>query len=76
MINLNYGDNGILCFDRLWDLMHKKQLKKTDLRKAGIHSNTISKLSKNENVTAEVICSLCKILDCQPEDILEYKKPS
>lgn len=71
---MNYGENGILDFRKLWKIMDDKRLKKTDLRKAGLHSNTVAKLSKNENVTAEVICTLCKILDCQPGDIMEYKK--
>lgn len=74
MITLNYGENGILDFKKLWILMADKRLKKADLRKAGLHSNTVAKLTKNENVTADVICMLCKILDCQPGDIMEYKK--
>lgn len=69
---MNYGENGILSFDKLWKVMDEKRFKKADLRRAGLHSNTIVKLTKNENITAEVICTLCKILDCQPGDILEF----
>ena len=72
---MNYGENGKLDFSKLWDLMDKKKLIKSDLRKYGLHSNTIAKLSKNENVTADVICHLCKILKCQPKDIMKYIPP-
>nr|DAE66782.1 MAG TPA: putative transcriptional regulator [Bacteriophage sp.]DAX05429.1 MAG TPA: putative transcriptional regulator [Bacteriophage sp.] len=33
----------------------------------------MAKLTKNENVTCEVICNLCRLLNCQPGDIMEYK---
>ena len=70
----NYGDNGRIDFPNLWDLMQKKNVNKNWLRTNGIHSNTIAKLSKNENVTCEVICNLCNLLECQPGDIMKYKK--
>lgn len=70
----NYGDNGRIDFSNLWDLMQKKNVNKNWLRTNGIHSNTIAKLSKNENVTCEVICNLCNLLECQPGDIMKYKK--
>lgn len=71
---MNYGDNGYIDFSGLWDLMKKKELNKQWLKNNGLHSNTVAKLSKNENVTCEVICVLCKLLNCQPGQIMEYKK--
>lgn len=68
----NYGDKGYIDFSKLWTLMEKKKLKKTWLRENGIHSNTVSKLSKNENVTCDVIAQLCYLLKCQPKDIMQY----
>lgn len=69
----NYGDNGYINFSRLWELMERKNVNKQWLRDNGIHSNTVAKLSKNGNVTCEVICNLCRLLECQPGDIMEYK---
>lgn len=69
----NYGDNGYINFSRLWELMERKNVNKQWLRDNGIHSNTVAKLTKNGNVTCEVICNLCRLLECQPGDIMEYR---
>lgn len=68
----NYGENGIINFENLWNILREKGLNKQWLRENGIHANTIAKLNKNENVTCEVICNLCKLLNCQPGDIMNY----
>ena len=69
----NYGENGYIDFSKLWTVMDKKELNKQWLKNNGIHSNTVAKLTKNENVTCEVICNLCRLLNCQPGQIMEYK---
>ena len=70
----NYGENGNIDFSRLWEILEKKQHNKKWLKENGIHSNTIAKLTKNQNVTCEVICNLCNLLDCQPGDFMLYTK--
>lgn len=62
---------------KLQDIMDKKGLKKYDLRKAGFNPNIIDKvlwgmLNKSKRVDTETINRLCKYLDCQPADIMEY----
>lgn len=58
---------------KLFDLLQRRGLKKTDLLNlAAISSPTLAKLSKGETITTEVIVKLCKALDCQPGDIMEY----
>lgn len=42
------------------------------LRQNGLHATTVNKLKKNERVNTDTINSLCKLLDCQPGDIMEY----
>lgn len=42
------------------------------LRQNGIHSSTVSKLSKNERINSDTINALCKLLNVQPGDIMEY----
>lgn len=69
-----YGANGYIDFTKLWLLLEKKHHNKTWLYTNGIHTNTVAKLTKNENVTCEVICNLCNLLNCQPKDIMEYVK--
>ena len=70
----DYGKNGYIDFSKLWNVLKKKELNKQWLIIIGLHSYTVAKLTKNENVTCEVICTLCKLLNCQPSDIMEYKK--
>lgn len=70
-----YGDNGIIDFKNLWVTLEKKGKNKNFLRENGIHSNTIQKLVKNENVTCDVLARLCSLLGCDLSDICTYKKP-
>ena len=62
---------------KLQDIMDEKGLKKYDLRKAGFNPNIIDKvlsgtLNKSKRVDTETINRLCKFLNCQPADIMEY----
>lgn len=57
---------------KLWDLLTRRGMKKTDLLEI-ISSPTLAKLSKGETVTTEVVAKICKALNCQPGDIMEYE---
>lgn len=58
---------------RLWKLLLDRGMKKTDLKaEAGISSNILAKLGKNEYVSMETIEKLCISLDCNIEDIMEF----
>ncbi len=60
-------------FYKLLDLLNRKGINKEELRKrTNISSSTMAKLSKNEYVSLKVIESICKELNCQPGDIMEY----
>ena len=57
----------------LFQLMEQKGIKKIDLRtKFKINPKTVDSLVNNRSVTVDTIMALCKILDCQPGDIMEY----
>ena len=63
---------GIL-FKKLEILMKNKGIKKYDLRKAGVNSQILDKaLSGSGNIDTRTINKLCKLLQCQPGDIMEY----
>lgn len=63
----------MFIYKKLFELMKAKNITKNDLRNNGIISSaTIAKLGKNERVSIDVIEALCKYLDCQPGDIMEY----
>jgi len=61
-----------VCYKKLWKLLIDKNMKKTDLRTAaGITTTALAKLGRNENVNTEVIVKICKVLECNIEDIME-----
>lgn len=74
MVKKTYGYNGYMDFQRLWNILERKGHSKRWLRENGIHANTVQKLVNNGNVTCEVLVNLCHLLDCQPWEIMEYKK--
>lgn len=60
-------------YKRLWKLLIDKELKKKDLESlAGISHYTVGKLNKDENVTTDVLGKICKALNCNIEDIMEF----
>lgn len=63
------------CYDRLWELTYKKHLNKTSFRdKVGITNSTLSRLSKGEMVSMDVLGRICESLECDIEDILVYER--
>lgn len=70
-----YGELGYIDFSKLWIVLQKKGLNKQFLRDNGIHTNTISKLVKNENISCEILAKLCFLLKCDLKDICCYNRP-
>lgn len=62
-----------ISYKKLWKLLIDKNMIKKDLRlAAGLSTNVIAKLGKNENVSTEVLGKICKALDCDITDIMEF----
>lgn len=61
-----------MSYKKLWKLLIDRDMKKTDLRTgAGISSSSLAKLSKDENVTTDVLLRICDSLDVDLNDIAE-----
>ena len=61
-----------ISYNKLWKLMIDKGFNKTRLREeAGISSNAMAKLGKNESVKVEVLAKICNHLACTMDDIME-----
>lgn len=61
-----------VSYKKLWKLLIDKNMIKKQLREqAGLTTNGIAKLGKDENVSTEVLCKICKALDCGLDDIIE-----
>lgn len=60
-------------FYKLFDILNRRDLMKKDLVKPELLSSaTMAKLSRGENVSTETIDRICKYLNVQPGDIMEY----
>lgn len=61
-----------VSYNKLWKLMIDKKLSKTDLTHiAGISTNAMAKLGRNEDVRVNILEKLCSVLDCKFDDIVE-----
>lgn len=61
-----------VSYKKLWKLLIDKDMKKKDLQAAaGISWASVTKLSKGENVSMEVLMKICKTLSCDIGDIME-----
>ena len=64
-----------ISYNKLWKLLIDKKMTKTQLREqADIATSTLAKLSKDEQVSMDVLLKICSTLDCDISDILEIKK--
>ena len=65
----------VIKYSKLWKLLIDKNMKKTELIKlAGISSNAMANMGKGKNVSTDVLCKICNILNCNVEDIIEIEK--
>ena len=61
-----------VSYKKLWKLLVDKDMKKKDLlATAGISWASVTKLSKGETVSMEVLMKICKALDCNIGDIMD-----
>lgn len=64
-----------ISYKKLWIRLIELEITKTNLReKIGISSSTLSKLTKNEYVSMEVLVKICIELNCDIGDIVELVK--
>lgn len=62
-----------MCYDKLFVLMKQKGLTTYRIRTDNIISQSaLQSLRSGKNVSTETLSSLCKALNCQPGDIMEY----
>ena len=62
----------IISYEKLWMLMRKNQMKKSELAAAaGISAYTMTKLNKSLPVSMETMVKLCKIFHCDIGDLME-----
>ncbi|MGI6421386.1 MAG: helix-turn-helix domain-containing protein [Syntrophomonadaceae bacterium] len=61
-----------VSYKKLWKLLIDKDMKKKDLQTAaGVSWASVTKLSKGETVSMEVLIKICNALECDIGDIVE-----
>lgn len=67
----------MIVFDRLWETMKLRNITQYKLIKEyGFSPAQITRLKRNSNINSHTINRLCEILDCEVQDICEFKKDS
>lgn len=62
-----------ISYNKLWKLLVDKKMSKADLRKqADIAPNTMTKLRRDEAVNLAILMKICKTLNCDFGDIIQY----
>ena len=54
--------------------MKQKDISQYLLLKSGIDNKTLDSLKKNKNITLLTVEKLCNIIECTPNDIVEFIK--
>jgi DNA-binding Xre family transcriptional regulator len=61
-----------VSYKKLWKILIDKEMKKKDLQAAaGISWASVTKLSKGETVSMDVMIKVCKALGCDIGDVME-----
>jgi len=63
-----------ISYNKLWKLLIDKRMKRVDLKKmASLSTTTLAKLGKEEVVSMEVMQRICKVLNCDIGDVMEFE---
>lgn len=61
-----------VCYDKLWDLLSVRKMKKKDLQsKTNLSSAVIAKLGKGMPVHLNTLLKICSALHCSLDDIVD-----
>ncbi len=65
----------MISYEPLWNTMKIKDATTYTLQvKGGISSSTIRRIKAGESVSTNTIDTLCSLLDCSVNDIIEFHK--
>lgn len=64
----------MILYDKLWATMKKKNITQyTLIKEYHFSTGQLDRLRKNGNVNTYTLDQLCTILECNIEDIIEYR---
>ena len=56
----------------MWKTMKEKHISQYELLRRGIDNRTLNTLHKNGNITMYTLEKICKALNCNPEEVVEF----
>lgn len=63
----------MISYEKLWQVMKQKGVSQYMLIKTyHVSAGQLTRLRRNESVSTHTIEVFCKILDCQPGDLMTY----
>lgn len=58
-------------YSKLWKILIDRHMNKTQLKQAaGISTNAVAKLGRNQSVSLETLEKICRALNCSVEDVV------
>lgn len=63
----------MLDYSPLWNTMQEKGITQYQLLQQGIDNKTLDGLKHNRNITLLTLEKLCMILNCTPNDIIQFR---
>jgi len=61
-----------VSYNKFFHLLIDKQMKKGELcKRAGISTNVMGKMAKNQNITVDMLARICGVLGCTFDDVVE-----
>ena len=67
------GEATVFSYNKLWKILIDKKMMKKDLMiETNLTTTTMAKLGKDLPVSMEVLGRICKALDCNIGDIVDY----
>ena len=64
----------MLDYFPLWRTMEEKGISQYRLIKAGIDNKTLDASKKGNNITLLTLEKICGILDCTPNEVVQFQK--
>ena len=62
----------IISYEPLWKTLQEKGIAQYYLLQNGLDNKTLDSLKKGKNITLLTLEKLCKLIDCTPNDIIEF----
>lgn len=65
----------MISYEPLWNTMKKQGVTTYALiNKYGLNPRTVNNLRHNKSITMFTLERLCEILDCEPNDVIAFKR--